>query len=254
MSMVNTWKMVGVAATLALAGLVSSASADVSDVAFDVVVCKGGVCTGYFWVPSTDLTEDPSTGVLSWHLQQDTDITDLEGDVAGTLQVGSFVEIIPAGRGRATTQVNLGFAVEAGDALTDFSFSSAMLSFPAIASAQGKADATFQLTDFGGDSGATLTGLFGGGGAYRAQYNGFPGTQFTQLMTAPIAVGEFESISVPDSFGFAPIGASVSSISSQIDFSLSAFDLASGLSTFEVIPEPAAALLLVVGVMALRRR
>jgi MYXO-CTERM domain-containing protein len=94
-----------------------------------------------------------------------------------------------------------------------------------------------------------------GGGAFLAQYNGFPsGSEFTQLLTAPISVGAFESASVNDEYGFASFGGPVSNMSSRIEFSLTSEDFASGSSTYQIIPEPAAALLLLAGLVVLRRR
>jgi hypothetical protein len=54
--------------------------------------------------------------------------------------------------------------------------------------------------------------------------------------------------------GWSQIAGAVNNISTQIEFTLTAWDMASGTSSFEVIPEPATGLLLVIGLLALRRR
>ncbi len=53
---------------------------------------------------------------------------------------------------------------------------------------------------------------------------------------------------IPPGSGFDSIAVPVSSISSMVSFTLSAYDLASGTTTFTVIPAPGAGLLGLIGV------
>jgi hypothetical protein len=62
------------------------------------------------------------------------------------------------------------------------------------------------------------------------------------------------SVNDPDPVNYRAVGSAVSDMSAEIKFSLTGFDLASGTTTYEIIPEPAAALLLVAGMLGLRRR
>jgi len=240
-----------------------AAFAGISDQVYMVNVCKGTACTGYFEVHASDGYLNPATGEFSWYLGHDFNVQDVLGmETVATLKAynqatgkGTFVTVAPPG-GRSPYQVNLGFAVEAGDEDTTFSFGSAMLSFAAMNNPLAQADAEFTITDNTGD-GATLTGLKSGGAAYRAQYNGFPsGTPFSDLLTAPLSALPFNGADAhPNSGPYATIYGVVTNMSSQIDFSLTAGDIASGASTFELlVPEPTAALLALVGAALLRRR
>jgi hypothetical protein len=159
--------------------------------------------------------------------------------------------------------VNLNFSVAAGASTTLFQIGSALLTFPTISPAQGRASADFSVTDVDG-SGVTLTAVGGNTGTsgYTAAVNGMAGpvppgaNQFTEMIPT-FGAGAFSSAVSGDNdppVGYLPIGAPVSSISSFIRFTLTPFDLASGTSTFEVIPEPASVLLLVLGAGLLRRR
>jgi len=155
--------------------------------------------------------------------------------------------------------VNLAFSVTAGPNAggTDFTIKSALLSFPTIAVPEGRASTSFTVTDGLDDDGATLTPL-AAPKAYLAQYNGFvpAGTTFTNLIDA-IVVDPEDTLGVsaeyPGGGMYEAIGVAVSNMSAQISFTLSPNDLASGTSTFEIIPEPATFVLLA-GLALLRRR
>lgn len=155
--------------------------------------------------------------------------------------------------------VNLSFNVEAGGILTNFEVASALLSFPTIDSPQGQASVGLSVTDTGSD-GATLTGLVPGGGSYLAQYNGLApgGTTFAQLLqsvSASAGESNTDAANVPGGNGFLPIAGGASDMSSRFDFQLTANDLASGTSHWEVVvPTPSALAFLILGAAGLGRK
>ncbi len=227
---------------------------------FEIEACVGQSCFGYCAFYEQDGQWDPENGTFTWILQEDTPIMSLDGQtVLGVLEAdGPHPTMVVF---RSDPVVNLGFAVQAGSAPggTVFTIKSALLQFPTINNPQGRASAAFTLTDGIDDDGATLTPLVGYTGAYLTQYNGFVpyGTTFTQLIDQMVAepmstVNRNEEY--PGGGLYAPIGGPVSDMSTQIAFTLSANDLASGTTVFEIIPEPSGVLLLAAGLTALRRR
>ena len=159
-------------------------------------------------------------------------------------------------------EVNLTFSVQAGSVDTTFRIASSLLTFPTINSPEGLVSAGYTVTDRNAN-GATLTGLADGYG-YLAKYNGYAGdippqgTTFAQGLSVVETAVPFgtktESFESPIGGGYSPIGTPVSSISSLAHFELSARDLGSGTSHFEVVPEPGALSLLVIGALSLLRR
>ena len=156
-------------------------------------------------------------------------------------------------------RVNVSFQTQAGPAATSFTITAAQVSFAAISPAMGRASAAITVTDTEGN-GALLTGLEpGSGGSYLAQYNGpVPvGTTFAEMIPSVMAFpGSSGAVSAntPGGGGFLPIGATVTDISSRFHFTLSANDLASGTSNWEVVPGPSGVALLVLGAAGLARR
>lgn len=155
-------------------------------------------------------------------------------------------------------QVSLDFSVMAGPSDTMFVIDSALLSFPTITGAEGRASAAYSLSDLNGN-GAALSGTASGGVGYLAQYNGFVpgGTTFAGLISGLSVATPFGSDSTSEaepSSGFALIGDPISDMSVRAAFSLSAGDLASGTTTFVVVPEPTTCLLLCGGLLLIRRR
>ena len=191
--------------------------------------------------------------LYQWSLAEPVDIRDPQtGEVLATLHTAA------AGY-RADPQVNLSFAVTAGTSDTNFTIKSALLSFPTINTPQGRASAAFTVTDGDDEGGALLTGL--GGPAYTAEYNGFvPGgsafTQLIQQVSAPVSGTGNLAEEFPGGGSYSAIGTPVYDMSSQVSFTLSANDLASGTSTFEIqaIPEPCGLFLLAACAGVFRRR
>lgn len=153
--------------------------------------------------------------------------------------------------------VSLEFSTQGiGGVPLDYFIGAAALPFPTISPAQGRCSAGMSVTDTGSD-GASITGLEPGGGSYRAQYNGIPGTAFAQLLPSIIAgPGSSNSAAASSPGGglFSPIADPVSDISAEFHFTLSTGDLASGTSHWEVVPGPSVVGVMLLGVAGLVRR
>jgi hypothetical protein len=157
---------------------------------------------------------------------------------------------------RADPQINLSFSVQAGNSDTAFTISSALLSFPTINNAQGQASSAFTVTDTN-NNGATLTGTNGDGNGYNTFYNGYLSNLFVgQIPSVTVPAGtssKSDSANYPAA-GYAAVGADVSDMSAQVKFSLTAKDLASGTTQYEIVPEPSALVLLALGGLSMIRR
>jgi len=165
----------------------------------------------------------------------------------------------------ADPAINLHFSVVAGGSTTTFTITSALQAVnPPIpaAVARGRATSAFSVTDGPLGGGATLAGLEPGGGAYIAQYNGFvPGgatfaSQIQQITFIPPDRSRSDSVNDPDAdpTHYRAVGATVNDISAEIKFTLTPRDLASGSTTYEIMPEPAGLMLLAAGAAGLRWR
>lgn len=152
--------------------------------------------------------------------------------------------------------VSLNVAVTAGAADTTFSFTSATISFNSIANPQAYAIASLTLTDNTGD-GATFTGLYPGGKSYQAIYTSGGGQVTWSSLLGGFAASPYGANTLSDRQpgpGTQLISDTLVSIQSQFNFTLSAYDSASGTSHFEITPEPATLSLLVLGGLAILRR
>jgi len=158
--------------------------------------------------------------------------------------------------------VSLGFVVSAGNADTEFTITSATITFTPLYQVMAFASAGITVTDADTD-GATLTGLFDDGHAYEARYNS-PAVTWATLLGNPVVAGTDETVTVndrrPATFRES-IPGTLSSIESQWHFNVSAHDDASGTSRFDVsgteVPEPATLALMAAGGLGaffLRRR
>lgn len=207
--------------------------------------------SGVFAVDSDEIGYDPSDGVWRWRSDSPIPIVDENNQnwIATLEEAELTFDADPA--------VNFGFSVQAGANTTIFKLSSSLITLmPPVNNPDGFASAAITATDSFGGNGATVTGMGTGGNVYSAYYNGFApaGTEFSNLVPLVVAPA-FGSNTVPANDGFRPIAGLVSDISSQVFFSLTPRDLASGTTTFIVTPEPGSLVLLVLaGVAALRRR
>lgn len=233
-----------------VAGLCASvASADLTPEVFTITASVGGQ-QGSFVVMTEDGTFD-GEGNFYWTLDGSADILADNGDVLATLAHASvtiFHDPI----------INMNFNVQAANQNTIFQVGSGLLSFPTINSAVGIASSAVTLTDVNGN-GATLSP--DGPSIYTSRYNGdFPGgTLFANLLGNGLSAGAFQSAHASDEFpgggNYASINDPVVSMSTAWTFTLSAFDQASGTSTFAVVPAPASAALLgLAGLVVSRRR
>jgi hypothetical protein len=130
-----------------------------------------------------------------------------------------------------------------------FTLNSSVVGFSPLVNPSGFASAGLTLTDNNSDGG-TLTGLYSGGKAYEADYNGSAVfSDNVSTFTSPVDNTITASERVPG-IGNNVISGSVSNIESQFSFTLSGYDSASGTSNFKIIPEPSTIALALLGLGA----
>lgn len=231
----------------ALAAISLPAQADLSSVIFNITATNDQG-TGNVQVSSDQGSWNGDT--YTW-IGGGINITSLSGDVIATLTSARVMY-------QADPQVGIIFDVLAGATDTQFTISSGLLSFAGISGATGVASAGLTVTDAGQDDGALATGNGGSGGsAYQANYNGLApaGTLFAEFIpSVAVSTPGGSNSGSGSTGGFIAIPGTVSSMSAQYSFLLSADDSASGTSNFVIIPEPASLGLLLAGALALIRR
>jgi len=147
------------------------------------------------------------------------------GDLIASLNsINVFYDVDPS--------VQLNFSVTAGNTVTTFTFTSSTVVFTPLVNPVATATAAVTVTDNNGN-GVTLTGLLPGGKVYRADTD----LGNYALLVNGVSAGMFQSKTANESLA-GVIAGTVSSISSQFSFTLTALDGASGTSSFTVIPEP----------------
>lgn len=241
-------------------GLIGAvANADIPAVPFEVTaVSPDGTCTVEILAEWGEF--DPETGTWSYVQDGELPLMDGESCVAYLTGFDAMIAEDPA--------VNLNFSVQAGTATTRFHVASALLDFPIISNAQGRASAAVTLTDFDPfDGAANLTGIGDTGGAYLAQYNGWAGNvsfpsgdpdplgitfaEGINSIVADLGASETETLNVD----WTPIAVEDPyDMSALFSFDLTANDLGSGTSNYIIIPEPASLTALLLGGLALLRR
>lgn len=227
------------------------AAADISDIVFRITAV--GETGNDTWVARLGDGGFNPDGSWSWNLTAPVELRSDEGVLLGTLQQAGTTII-------EDPQITLGFFVQAAAVPVNFVIQSALLSFDPMMNPDGRLGGSITVTD-GGIDGATLTGNQAGGDFLWGQYNGaIPGgTTFATVVPGPVVAGpglsEGASENLPPGVGFMPIPGSVSDMSLQWAFTLSANDVASGTGTFIIVPGPAGAGVLgLAGLAVFRRR
>jgi len=234
-------------------GMVSSASADVSDQVF-VIHATNALGSADYVIRLAD-GEWTAPGEFAWDLGGEMNLRNAGGQTIATLTTGSL-------RIHEDPDVSLNFSVMAGSIDTAFTISSALVSFAAMDNVQGYASAGVTVTDLNGD-GVMITPANATDGMYQSQYNGMvpTGTTFQNFFPAPVSdptPGTTVSFSseFPGGGAYVPIAGTLTDISSRFTFTLSGNDIASGTSIFRVveIPAPSSLALLGLGGLAIGRR
>lgn len=236
------------AAVFACAASIYTAAADISNVVFQITA-SNAAGSGQ-WQGTID-GGSYIGGVYVWSQPTPIVITDTDTGAPIATLTAANTSIID------DPQINLGFAVQAGNTDTNFTITSALLSFPAMNNAQGQSAGTLTVTDTN-SNGVQLTGLHGAGGSYLTQYNGFVpgGTTFSETInsvSAPAGNSSAGTANVPP-IGALPIPGLVGDMSASLSFTLTANDVASGTTNFRIVPEPSTLALLGLGAGWLRRR
>ncbi len=202
---------------------------------------------------SLDLITNSSfeDGILVDGLSDSVDLVNEEGTVIATISNLNMLLI-------ADPVVNMNFAVFAGAADTSFVITSTLLGFPGLTNPNARASGSVSVTDSNGN-GAWATGDYAGDKAYRAFYNGAvagSGTVFSSLIGDVSIADPFGSDknSEESGPGFDVINDTVTNMSTEFAFTVSAFDQVGGTSTFVVVPSPASLALAGIGGLTMFRR
>lgn len=240
-------------AAVAVATMAGAASAQKSVASIEVGIAGTGL-SATFDLLDTDMQVDGdqiiwSASNLSFFGGQQIDGQDAD------VGIGEFSLVIATGAARAggTQSVTLNFNnATASFFNTSFSFSANPVAFAALSGVVGQASAGITVIDSPfAPGGSTLAA--DGAGAYTATYNG--GSVFTDFFGAGVSAPDGGSNSASADSGIQGIAGSVSEISAEWNFTLSALAQATGTSTFTITPTPAAAGLLGLGgLIAARRR
>ncbi len=249
--MINKKMSMAAAGLMVVAGTATAGVDNAVDIGIGI---KDAFGTGqdYFWnIQVQGEFLDDNTYVARFDF---ADATGLDLSLWDQLTGNEFVEYRAEGTnlrsGGAAQTVNLGFNVAAGFLNTSFTIDATDVSFAPLDTVTGAASASVSLTSTNIGTGATLSpdGL----GVYNASYNA--GTSFADLFQSNLTAASLTTETYDADFA-GPIAGSVDTIDAAWAFTLSAFDLASGTSTFTVVPAPASAALLGLGgLVAVRRR
>ncbi len=230
-------------------------ASDLSDLVLTIQADNGRQGSGEILIFQEDGWWEGDT--FNWQADTDMDITDDEGVVIGTFLQASFAQyVVPSSGARSDPQVNLGFAMQAGEDLTTFTVKSALLTVdPAYVNPDARASVGITVSDSYID-GAELAGVGPTGGSYLAQYNGFvpDGTTFDESISGIVVTEPFGTEDASSDTLWQPVADTINDMSAQIAFTLTAGDFASGTSTYQITPEPASLLLLVAALALVRRR
>lgn len=231
---------------------VSVASADITE---EVLTLRATNADGKIGAIEINLADGwfDSDGTYHWQQGDPMDVAADDGTYLGTLS-DSAITIFE------DPIISLNFNVQASNQNTIFQIDSGILSFAQIVNPVGAASAGVTVTDVNGD-GATLSVEGGANSMYLASFDQGLGSagDFASLLTNTVTAGAFQSASASDEFpgngGMIPLGQPIENMLAEWKFTVSPFDLASGTSTFVVVPAPVGlGLLGVAGLAAIRRR
>ena len=214
-------------------------SAEISDPVFTLLAVSDGG-QGAFFVKLDEGVWDPESGTYTWSLAAPVELRD---ESSWTLIATLLNADLMIGTAQLL-EIHLNIGLVAGEAETACVVASPLLSFGTVPAtrAEGRATASFTLTDVGGD-GARLAGLgTPGTGAFRAYYNGYlaDGVRFTHLVGFIYVNngGTATTWQADPPFGYRAIGRELHDMSSEIAFSLTPGDLAFAVTTWAAPAPP----------------
>jgi hypothetical protein len=150
-------------------------------------------------------------------------------------------------------QVDVNFSAFGGNVPTKFVFSSGLVSFAPIVGGTANASAGITIADVDGN-GASMNPNTSGAAMYLANFNGNvpAGVNYASFFAPGLSGNPGASDSANQGPNIIPFA--VTDISAQFDFMLSPNDLASGTSTFRIVPAPAGLGLVGMGLLLVGRR
>lgn len=263
--------ILGVAALLAAASQ-ASASISASD-PFLVIRATNASGSATYQVPlsAADTLSDPDVDLWGWVANQSITLTSPGGSVIAEIVSFSCLSgrAVQAG-GEMRFGIDWDFSVVAGSSATTFEFYSPTLRFNSVPDARAISSAGYNAQDNNSSGVSLVPGLPGSfgyqslvnvpvGSPASLDFSGLGGTAFQSYLDRSLAGvpnGSDSQDGNPVPAGvFSPVGGSVSSMRSQMAFTLSAFDAAAGSNQFSVAPAPGAmGLLGLGGLIAARRR
>ncbi len=239
-----------VALSVMLVAPVLVATADVSDIIFRVTATNDAG-SGSFEATFDQMVYYPTQQVWVWS----TGAVPIMDDDFGTTQIAVLqnANVLL----QADPKIAMGFSVQSGASLTTFTIESAVLSFPTIpdVASEGMASVALNVSDAWAGDGVTMAELgAAGSGVYQTYYN--TDQLFVNLLSQ-VSAGPGGSGSVFQNYppiGYADVAGDVSSMHSWFGFTLTPGDIGGATSLYEIVPEPATFVLLVLALVAVRRR